>query len=43
MAGYEETEGELDDEASGQTRAFWPDGRNYRRGMNVYTAPIPEG
>ncbi|HLY94563.1 MAG TPA: sialidase family protein [Gaiellaceae bacterium] len=29
--------------ADGQTRAFWPDGRNYRRGMNVYTAPLPEG
>ncbi|HET8895164.1 MAG TPA: sialidase family protein [Gaiellaceae bacterium] len=29
--------------AEGQTRAFWPDGRNYRQGINVYTAPIPEG
>jgi hypothetical protein len=29
--------------ADGQARAFWPDGRDYRRGVNVYTAPIPEG
>ena len=29
--------------AGGQARAFWPDGRNYRQGINVYTAPVPEG
>ena len=29
--------------AGGRARAFWPDGRDYRRGINVYTAPLPEG
>ena len=29
--------------ADGRTRAFWPDGRNYQQGIDVYTAPIPEG
>lgn len=29
--------------AGGQTRAFWPDGRNFQQGVNVYEAPIPEG
>jgi hypothetical protein len=28
--------------ADNRFRAFWPDGRNYRHGINVYTAPIGE-
>ena len=29
--------------AEGSFRAFWPDGRNYRHGINVYTAALAEG